>query len=462
MNASACSAVRRRQTAALVAGVFVLISPPIAGQVQGRDTAKAAPALPNAAAKPSAPATPQQQRALQSEQQGLRNELAKLKRQLAASEASHSEATDALASSEAAISSANRRLRELSTDRERAEKQIAALAARERDVARRQESQEAQLNLLMRELQVLALRDPLQRVIEGGDPGELDREGEYLGYLGRATTRNLQVLNDRRTELALLQEESQQKRVELLKIAEDEERNRTLLQKEGERRRLVLNQLAKQIDSQRQSIARAERDEKRLATLIDSISKVLAEQARREAERSRQEAERRRQAKAPQKPNSNADAPNPTVTSPNEPQGSPNGSNFAQRKGHLSLPVSGAVAARFGSPRRAEGGAAGPTWKGIFVRAPVGTDVRSVGDGTVVFSDWLRGFGNLMVIDHGGSFLSVYGNNESLLRNIGDKVTVGEVVASVGNTGGNEYPGLYFELRFQGRPFDPLTWVAAR
>ena len=67
-----------------------------------------------------------------------------------------------------------------------------------------------------------------------------------------------------------------------------------------------------------------------------------------------------------------------------------------------------------------------------------------------------------MVIDHGGGFLSVYGNNESLLRNIGDKVAVGDVVASVGNTGGNEYPGLYFELRFQGRPFDPLSWVAAR
>jgi septal ring factor EnvC (AmiA/AmiB activator) len=80
----------------------------------------------------------------------------------------------------------------------------------------------------------------------------------------------------------------------------------------------------------------------------------------------------------------------------------------------------------------------------------------------VVFSDWLRGFGNLLVIDHGDGFLSVYGNNETLLRNAGDEVTVREPVASVGNTGGNEHPGLYFELRFQGRPFDPLSWVAAR
>jgi septal ring factor EnvC (AmiA/AmiB activator) len=80
----------------------------------------------------------------------------------------------------------------------------------------------------------------------------------------------------------------------------------------------------------------------------------------------------------------------------------------------------------------------------------------------VVFSDWLRGFGNLLVIDHGDGFLSIYGNNEALLRNPGDPVAVGDVVALVGNTGGNEHPGLYFELRFKGRPFDPLTWVAAR
>ena len=103
-----------------------------------------------------------------------------------------------------------------------------------------------------------------------------------------------------------------------------------------------------------------------------------------------------------------------------------------------------------------------PSSKGIFIRAAEGADVRSVGDGQIVFADWLRGFGNLLVIDHGEGYLSIYGNNEALLRNVGDKVAVGEVVASVGNTGGNEAPGLYFELRFQGRPFDPLTWVAAR
>jgi septal ring factor EnvC (AmiA/AmiB activator) len=124
--------------------------------------------------------------------------------------------------------------------------------------------------------------------------------------------------------------------------------------------------------------------------------------------------------------------------------------------------VEGTVIARFGAARRGEGGAAGPTWKGIFIRASAGAEVQAVGEGRVVFSDWLRGFGNLLVVDHGDGYLSIYGNNEALLRNVGDPVAVRDPVALVGNTGGNEHPGLYFELRFQGRPFDPLTWVAAR
>jgi septal ring factor EnvC (AmiA/AmiB activator) len=231
---------------------------------------------------------------------------------------------------------------------------------------------------------------------------------------------------------------------------------------EQARRKRALERASKEIVTQKQSIARLERDDQRLGTLIDQISKVLAEQARRDAERARQQAAReaaaRRSARAQEAPKGQEreSAPPPTTAF-----GPPSSANFAQLKGKLSLPVQGAVTARFGSPRRGDGGA-GPTWKGVFVKAPAGAPVRAVGDGQVVFADWLRGFGNLLVIDHGDGYLSIYGNNEALLRNAGDRVAVGDTVASVGNTGGSETPGLYFELRFQGRPFDPLGWVAAR
>jgi septal ring factor EnvC (AmiA/AmiB activator) len=128
---------------------------------------------------------------------------------------------------------------------------------------------------------------------------------------------------------------------------------------------------------------------------------------------------------------------------------------FARLRGKLHLPVKGTLAGRFGTPRP-EGG----SWKGLFIRAGEGAEVRAVAAGRVVFADWLRGFGNLLIIDHDDGFLSVYGNNQSLLRQPGEEARSGEVVATVGNSGGNPESGLYFELRHRGQVFDPMKWVA--
>jgi septal ring factor EnvC (AmiA/AmiB activator) len=121
----------------------------------------------------------------------------------------------------------------------------------------------------------------------------------------------------------------------------------------------------------------------------------------------------------------------------------------------LSAPVSGTIAARFGAKR----GGDGPSWKGMFIKAPEGTEVRAVAIGRVVHSGWMRGFGNLIIIDHGGDYLSIYANNQTLLKRLGDAVRAGEPIASAGNTGGNEESGLYFELRHLGKAFDPASWV---
>ncbi|MBC7499913.1 MAG: peptidoglycan DD-metalloendopeptidase family protein, partial [Herminiimonas sp.] len=131
--------------------------------------------------------------------------------------------------------------------------------------------------------------------------------------------------------------------------------------------------------------------------------------------------------------------------------------SFDGLRGHLRLPVRGELSTRFGS-RRSDG----PTSKGIFIRAAEGADIKSVAAGRVVFADWLRGFGNLIIVDHGTQYLTVYGNNQSVLRHAGDTVKTGEVIATAGNSGGNEQSGLYFEMRHQGRAFDPLGWVTTR
>jgi murein hydrolase activator len=120
--------------------------------------------------------------------------------------------------------------------------------------------------------------------------------------------------------------------------------------------------------------------------------------------------------------------------------------------------VRGELASRFGSPRN-DGGL---TWKGLFLAAKPGESVRAVAGGRVVYADWLRGFGNLLIVDHGEGYMSLYGYNETLLKRIGDEIHGGDSVATVGNSGGSADSGLYFELRHQGKPFDPLTWVGRR
>jgi septal ring factor EnvC (AmiA/AmiB activator) len=140
------------------------------------------------------------------------------------------------------------------------------------------------------------------------------------------------------------------------------------------------------------------------------------------------------------------------------PDASLDGTPFQQLKGRLQLPVRGELTGRYGSPRSDTG----LSWRGLFIQGPAGQEVKAIAAGQVVFADWLRGFGNLLIIDHGEGYMSLYGNNESLVRRVGEKVRGGDAVATVGSSGGNATSGLYFELRHQGKPFDPLGWVPLR
>jgi septal ring factor EnvC (AmiA/AmiB activator) len=121
------------------------------------------------------------------------------------------------------------------------------------------------------------------------------------------------------------------------------------------------------------------------------------------------------------------------------------------------LPVRGDLVAKYGGKR-----GDGPSWKGLFIRTAEGAEVKAVAAGQVVFAEWLRGFGNLIIIDHGSQYMTIYGNNQAVLKRAGDIVKTGDIIASAGNSGGNEQSGLYFEMRHQGRAFDPLGWITLR
>ena len=130
---------------------------------------------------------------------------------------------------------------------------------------------------------------------------------------------------------------------------------------------------------------------------------------------------------------------------------------FETSRGRLQMPVAGEIMNRFGSRRNTD-----MVWRGWLINASVGSPVRAIHPGQVIFSDWLRGQGLLVVIDHGEGWLSLYARNHSLLRRVGEQVSTSDVIARAGNSGGGEQPGLYFEIRQQGRPVDPADWIRRR
>jgi septal ring factor EnvC (AmiA/AmiB activator) len=127
---------------------------------------------------------------------------------------------------------------------------------------------------------------------------------------------------------------------------------------------------------------------------------------------------------------------------------------FIKSRGKMRLPVKGRLLARYGAPRNL----GDLRWKGLFIKSATGADVRTIFRGRVAYADWLHGFGLLLIIEHGDGYMSLYGHNSSLYKEVGDWVETGQVVASTGSTGNPPRPGLYFEIRQNGRPRDPLKW----
>jgi septal ring factor EnvC (AmiA/AmiB activator) len=358
----------------------------------------------------------------------LRGRIDSLQKQLTESEESKSEAADALRETERAISDANRRLFELAGQQRDVKSTLARLEAQKSRLLDGTEAQQALLAKLLYHQYLSGQPDPLRLVFNRQDPNEIARQLHYLSYISRARADVIAALRRDLSDLDQLAAETQVKSQELARLQADEANQKKQIEEERREHAAVLKKVSDQIGRQRKEISHLKRNEERLAKLVDRLARELARPPARER--------RPRNEQLPE--------PVPAGTGP-----------FQDLKGRLKLPVIGELANRYGSPRADSG----LSWKGLFIAAKQGQEVRAIAGGRVVFADWLRGFGNLMILDHGGGYLSLYGNNESLYRQVGDLVKMGDPVAAVGATGGNPETGLYFELRFQGKPLDPLTWV---
>ena len=370
----------------------------------------------------------------------LRARIEALRKEISAAEGNRAEAADALKGSEEAISTANRQLKELTDQRIAAQGRLQELGRQTKGTQESANSQSQRLAKLLHDQYTHRERGYAQLLFSGENPATAARELQYASYVSRAQARLIESL---RGNLKRLTELANAARDESVTLAENENQQRAeheRLARETEAKRRVLAQLAARIKAQRTEVSTLEENEKRLTRLIERLARMAKPKEPEKADKGA--------GGGGEKPKG------PGVRNDTTPEPGLAGV-FAALRGKLRLPARGELSNRFGTPR--EDG--GTTWKGLFIRAPQGEEVKAVAPGKVVFSDWMRGFGNLLIVDHGGDYLSIYGNNETLFKQAGENVASGDVLGRVGNSGGNPETGLYFELRHLGKPFDPLSWV---
>jgi septal ring factor EnvC (AmiA/AmiB activator) len=408
--------------------------------------------------------------AVERQRADLRARIQTLQKELDAREAVRKEAADALKVSEVAISQTTRRLNELSTQLKKARTELEALKSQiQRQQGLLVQRREELSDQLRR--QYASGLSPWAALLSGDDPQELSRNLSYLDYISQARAKTVAELKIEIERLAQLEARLDVRQKEVAQLVEETTQQRSVLETQQKERATVLARIEGQIQAQRSEAVRLGQDDQRLSGLIDSLGgqiqeakkaeqarraeqAKLAEQAKREeqakqAELARraeeQQVERARRIAQEQERKESARASEAAAT----PQ-----SGEGLKKG-LRWPLRGTVMARFGTDRP-EGG----MWRGVLIKAPDGTPVHAVGGGTVVYSNWLRGFGNLLIVDHGEQYLSVYAYNQSLLKQVGDSVRAGDPLALAGSTGGQVDSALYFEIRHRGAAVDPLAFLS--
>jgi septal ring factor EnvC (AmiA/AmiB activator) len=365
----------------------------------------------------------EQQAQAAEQRRALQNQIQTLQKTLDAQQARFKAAGDELKATEKAISDARRTLKQLTAQRAEGEAALKVLAVQVSDQKAALAADQKTLADQLRAQHRSGL-SPWSAVLSGNDPQSLGRELGYLAHVSDARVAMLAQINQRLTELSALQAAQTKEQLALeatLKALDVEQKQ---LAEQRRQRQLLLARLDGQLAAQRAERDRMTRDEAQLSALIEGLGEQIEK------------------LKADQ---SHANAIREDVLS-KLPQGE------GLKRG-IAKPVNGKILARYGS-NRPEGGA----WRGVLIEAANGSPVRAVAAGTVIYATWLRGFGNLIIVDHSDEFVTVYAHNEALLKSVGDSVKAGDIVAEAGNTGGQLDSALYFEIRHRGVPLDPQLY----
>lgn len=351
---------------------------------------------------------------VQAELEALRQNIENISRRLEAERARRRSEQAALARIEKSLAAIALDLRSTRTDLKRARERAGLLQTRaqalESTVAIRRATLAEQLQIAYR----VGRRSRLKALLNQEDPAEISRVLALHGFLGRARIEAIDALNREIQRLQSVREEQRSVAARLQSLAEQQaaakaDQDQALAQREA-----ALDGLESRIRDQAARLADMREAATELEALLDKLASALA------------------------------DIPPDSAIEP-----------FAELRGRLPMPVKAPVRAAFSDTRSGN-----VTWQGWLIETEVGTPVQAVAYGRVAYADWLRGYGMMLIIEHGDGFMTLYGQNQSLIAEVGDWVAPEDVVALAGNTGGNNAPGLYFQIRREGQPVDPAGWIS--
>ena len=294
---------------------------------------------------------------------------------------------------------------------------VSSLTERQKELLTVKSEQQYYIQQQVRAAYEIGSQEYLKVLLNQEDPNEIARMLTYYDYFNQARSRQIESYNLTLLDLDRVTQELAEETLVLesqRRALGAQQKSLASVQKE---KQMTLKVLISQISTTGSALLKLEQDRGRLEQLLDKLEESLA----------------------------SLDAPRSAQP-------------FAGMQGKLLLPVEGRISHRFGNQRN-QGKL---RWHGIFIDAAEGESVYAVHYGRVVFSDWLRGFGLLMIISHGEGYMSLYGHNQALFRETGDWVSAGEVIAAVGDSGGQDKTGLYFEIRIDGKPNNPQNWCVTR
>ncbi len=313
---------------------------------------------------------------------------------------------------------------------------LVALQAERARLAQDEAAKRAELARLLRAAQVAGQAAPLKALLAQDRVAEAERALAYQGYLQRGQVERLRVLSAELQRLDTVQREIAERRASLDQASRAQAAQLASLQRAREERARLLAGIDQQYKDRASREKALGRDAKALQGLLAQLRAAAARAARDAARaKARTEADPARRADAGKRRPAVSSAP-------------------PLRVGGLGWPVAGNLLASFGGRlpdgRRSDG---------VLIAAPAGTAIKTVADGTVVFADWMTGYGNILIVDHGNGYMSLYAHADGLLKDPGTPVRRGDPVATVGTSGGQDIAALYFELRRNGTPVNPAGWL---